>query len=244
MNFGLRSCACRKTYRENFKSPNYESDSSLQFRTMTNKVDRLGELILKEGDKYSDLIIIFQGVAFRVHRNIICVQSEFFTTMVDSDWEDGTACEILLESDETDLDVFQRMVRFFYHRSLDDEHDLVTLTKLYVMGGKWNIPFLKENAASKVEVLLDTYSRHGYSSTDAVFEMLKLAYACLPQLDTDLKVVILHHVLKHESLEALMNDRDFRAFVVRNVTIAIDLLEAQLYTHRKALYIEKRSEDQ
>ncbi|TGO11725.1 hypothetical protein BTUL_0103g00220 [Botrytis tulipae] len=211
---------------------------------MANNVDWLGELIRKAGDKYSDLIIIFQGVTFHVHRNVICVQSEFFTAMVDRDWKDGTACEILLESNVADLDVFRRMIRFFYHRSLDDEHDLVTLTKLYIVGGKWNIPFLKKNAASKVEVLLDTCTRRGYSPTDAVFKVLKLAYACLPELDTDLKYVILHHVLKHEGLEPLMNGRDFRAFVVRNGIMAMDLLEAQLQTHRKALYIEQRSKDQ
>ncbi|KAF7948093.1 uncharacterized protein EAE97_003504 [Botrytis byssoidea] len=185
---------------------------------MANNMDCLGELIRKAGDKYSDLIIIFQG--------------------------DGTACEILLESDVADLDVFQRMIRFFHHRSLDDEHDLVTLTKLYIVGGKWNIPFLKENAASKVGVFLDKCSRRGCSPTDAVFKMLKLAYACLPELDTDLKHVILHHVLKHECLEPLMNGRDFRAFVIRNGIMAMDLLKAQLQTHRMALYIEQRSKDQ
>ncbi|KAF7936876.1 hypothetical protein BELL_0012g00320 [Botrytis elliptica] len=211
---------------------------------MVNNVDQLGELILKEGDKYSDLIIRFQGEAFPVHRNVICVQSKFFTAMVDRDWKDGTTCEILLDFDEADLDIFETMVRFFYHRSLGDEHDSVTLTRLYIMGGKWGIPFLKKSAASKIENILDAYSRQASSPTDAVFEMLRLAYSCLPQWDMDLKLIILHHVLKHESLEPLMKERGFEAFLVGNGRIAMDFLQAHLNAPSTALEIEQRYKDQ
>ncbi|TGO43144.1 hypothetical protein BHYA_0003g00980 [Botrytis hyacinthi] len=194
---------------------------------MVNNVNQLGELILKEGDKYSDLIIRFQGKVFPVHRNIICVQSEFFTAMVDRNWKDGSTCEILLDYDEADFEIFENMVRFFYHRSLGDEHGLIALTKLYIVGEKWSIPFLKKSAALKVKKALDARSRQAFSPTEAVFKMLKLAYSSLPLWDIDLKIIILHHVLKHESLEPLMNNRDFRAFVARNESIAMDLLEAQ-----------------
>ncbi|TGO64443.1 hypothetical protein BCON_0007g00930 [Botryotinia convoluta] len=123
---------------------------------MVNNVNQLRKLILETGDKYSDLIIRFQGEACRVHRNVICVQSEFLTTM------DGTNCEILLDSDEADLAIFQNMVRFFYRCSHGDEHGLIALTQLYIVGGKWSIPFPKKSAASKVEILLDACSRRAH----------------------------------------------------------------------------------
>ncbi|KAK8903012.1 hypothetical protein QC760_008508 [Botrytis cinerea] len=147
---------------------------------------------------------------------MICVQSEFFMNMVDRDWKEGAICEILLSSDEAGLNIVQKIVRFlFYHRSFDDEHGFRHSYQTSHRGDGCSIHFRRKSAASRVEVLLDRCSRHAYSPTDAAFETLKFACAYLPQWDIDLKLVILCHVLNHESLEPLMNEYDFGAFLYR-----------------------------
>lgn len=51
--------------------------------------------------KYSDLVVRCEGRDFKVHKVIVCGQSEFFSTICDGDWKVQIETESILSTDNT-----------------------------------------------------------------------------------------------------------------------------------------------
>jgi hypothetical protein len=67
---------------------------------------------LLASEKYSDLTILCHGREFKVHKAILCPQSEVFSKICDTDMQEKRTGTI--EHEEFDDDTMQRMIEFAY----------------------------------------------------------------------------------------------------------------------------------
>lgn len=83
----------------------------------SNNSNNMNATKLLESGKYSDLIISCHGREFKVHKAIICPQSEVITKLCDMDTEvkrTGT-----IQHEDFDDDTMERMIDFVYKRKYD-----------------------------------------------------------------------------------------------------------------------------
>ncbi|GAB7327248.1 hypothetical protein MBLNU13_g11143t1 [Cladosporium sp. NU13] len=76
---------------------------------------------LLRSEKYSDLTILCQGHEFKVHKAIICPQSEMISKMCDADMQERSTG--IIEHKEFDADTVERMIDFAYEKSYEVNHN-------------------------------------------------------------------------------------------------------------------------
>jgi len=69
---------------------------------------------LLRSEKYSDLTIVCQGRQFRVHKAILCPQSEVISKLCDIDMLERKTG--VIEHEEFDADTVKRMIDFAYKK--------------------------------------------------------------------------------------------------------------------------------
>ncbi|GAD98475.1 conserved hypothetical protein [Paecilomyces variotii No. 5] len=79
---------------------------------------KIMEDLLSHGE-YSDMKVTCQGVIFNVHRAIVCTQSHFFASAMNSGFEESDTRTVNLPDD--DPDTIGRIFAFMYLQDYDDE---------------------------------------------------------------------------------------------------------------------------
>jgi len=199
--------------------------------------------MLKSG-KYSDLTIKCGESVFKVHRNVICLQSKPLAAAVDGDFKVRYLRKVptigqfndkvqesvtkVIELEEEEPPIVERMVQFMYNRDYSDadgsdatKDRLLINTKVYIIADKFDIPGLKLAAKEKYqEAKLIEWNCPSF------FESLKLMYENTLATDRLLKEVAIEVVAKH--VKELVDREEFGSLCKESGEIAFDVLKASL----------------
>ncbi|KAI6855623.1 hypothetical protein KC338_g8795 [Hortaea werneckii] len=106
-----------------------------------------------DSSDHTDLTIICQGRQWKVHKVVLCAQSEWFKKSCGDRWKEGKGGTITLE--EGVAQVIDAMVHWFYEfdygTSKDIENPLVLDVQVYAAAEKYLLPNLKRLAVTKFE---------------------------------------------------------------------------------------------
>ncbi|PQE06300.1 BTB POZ domain protein [Rutstroemia sp. NJR-2017a BBW] len=201
-----------------------------------------------ESGRYSDLTIKCGGKVFRVHRNVVCLQSKPLAAHVDGVFLEAVTGEINLPDDHPAI--LERLIKFLYTGDFDatpspsevvaeepsgevgsetvnGSLDTLTIcTRIFVMAEKYDIPALKTLAKTKFEAAVSSDW-----NTSALSESLRLMYDGLPDSDRLLKDVAVAAAAGH--VKELVDRGEFVALCKDNGDIAFDVLKASLSPTRK-----------
>ncbi|KAL8768425.1 MAG: hypothetical protein Q9209_005331 [Squamulea sp. 1 TL-2023] len=123
-------------------------------------------------DKYHDLIISCKGTEWRVHRVIVCTQSEYFEKACQTGLKEGKTGRIDLK--EEDPAMIDRLVNYLYKCNYDDyatlpltnsqrqfpaeypiqTRQLACIVDMYVRGDRYQIAGLKDLSKAKFSAAL------------------------------------------------------------------------------------------
>ncbi|KAL8778189.1 MAG: hypothetical protein Q9213_007525 [Squamulea squamosa] len=126
----------------------------------------------RKNNEYHDLIISCKGTEWRVHRVIVCTQSEYFKKACQAGFQEGkTGCIDLKEEDPTMID---RLVNYLYSCDYDDyatlpltnsqrqfpaeypiqTRQLACVVNMYVIGDRYEIAGLRNLSKAKFSTAL------------------------------------------------------------------------------------------
>ncbi|PQE26683.1 BTB POZ domain protein [Rutstroemia sp. NJR-2017a BBW] len=214
--------------------------------------------ILDSG-RYSDLTIKCGNKVFKVHRNIVCLQSKPLAAHVDGAFVEAITNEINLPDDHPAI--FGRIIKFFYtgdfdatpsadeiaeeeasrksaketvYEAIDGPLEILTIcTCVFVMAEKYDIPALKKLAKTKFKAAVSTEW-----NTVALSISLRLIYDELPDSDRLLKDVAIQAAASH--IKELADRGEFAALCKENGDIAFDVLKAYLTVSKDSAQIVVR----
>jgi len=176
-------------------------------------------LMLQIG-KCSDLEIKCQDRIFKVHRNVVCLQSKLFAAAVDSFMEG------VIDLEDQEAGVVDSMIQFFYHRDYSlstvdiSEGKILGHAKVYVIADRYNIPDLKLAAMKKYQAVEPIeWNSTSFSAS------IQLVYESTLEPDA-LRAVIAKAAASH--MKELVNRGEFVALCKRNGEVAFDILKASL----------------
>ncbi|KAI7332539.1 hypothetical protein KC315_g4610 [Hortaea werneckii] len=144
------------------------------------------------GHSFMDL----KGRQWKVHKVLLCAQSEWFEKSCTGCWKEGKEGTITLEED--DPQVVDAMLHWFYEfdygTSQDNKCPLVLDLRVHAAAEKFLLPNLKRLAATKFEQRAQTeWNSQGFAN--AVYEV----YMNLLENDSGLKQKIVQIVNEHRS---------------------------------------------
>jgi len=194
-------------------------------------------LMLQIG-KCSDLEIKCQDRIFKVHRNVVCLQSKLFAAAVDSFME-GVTGEIDLEDQEAG--VVDSMIQFLYHRDYSlstvdaSEGNILGHAKVYVIADRYDIPDLKLAAMKKYQAVEPIeWNSTSFSAS------IQLVYESTLEPDA-LRAVIAKAAASH--MKELVDRGEFVALCQGNGEVAFDILKASLRGGETCVCGRKRPAD-
>ncbi|KLJ07494.1 hypothetical protein EMPG_17010 [Blastomyces silverae] len=107
---------------------------------------------------FTDFTIQVADEEFKVHKLIICGQSEFFSRMFNTQWKETAEDVIKLEDDPRTIEA---MIRFMYGFDYDGSihgriSPMLFSVRVYVVAEFYGIPGLKDQAKTKFEAAVQT----------------------------------------------------------------------------------------
>ncbi|KAI7304984.1 hypothetical protein KC367_g2874 [Hortaea werneckii] len=146
-----------------------------------------------ESSKHADLTVVCQGRQWRVHKVLLCAQSEWFEK---SCAECRRAQEGVITFPEDETDAIEAMLYWFYEFdygiSQDVESPLVLDVQVYAVAGKYLLPNLQRLAAAKFE----QRAEKEWQSADFA-QAIRGVYDDLQESGAALKLTIAQIVNKH-----------------------------------------------
>ncbi|RPA72591.1 POZ domain-containing protein [Ascobolus immersus RN42] len=118
-----------------------------------------GNLALLRSGDYSDLVLKCEGEEFKVHKAILCPQSEFFRGCVESGMKESITNEIELV-DENVAEV-KMMLHYIYLEDFPDDlldHYLMLCLRLFALADKYGVLGMKKKAVDQLEYYLAEWS--------------------------------------------------------------------------------------
>ncbi|KAJ5938796.1 BTB/POZ protein [Penicillium verhagenii] len=114
-----------------------------------------------KSSQFTDLVIATEEQEFKVHRVVVCGQSEYFARLYNGKWTETTDATIKLMDD--DPRAIEAMIHFMYGFDYDSSGSelgrvspMIFNIKLYQMADKYFIPQLKKKAKYKFEQIAKT----------------------------------------------------------------------------------------
>jgi hypothetical protein len=124
---------------------------------------------------------------FTIHKDFLCFYSPFFASAFNGPYKEGKTQTMIL--DEIDLEAFGMFVYWLYQRKLPthtvdfEDVDLVHLANIWILGDRFLIPSLQNNAACRIHTLINEgkledfqeFIGIAYGYRDGLNELAKLA---------------------------------------------------------------------
>ncbi|TVY45342.1 Kelch repeat and BTB domain-containing protein [Lachnellula occidentalis] len=175
---------------------------------------------IRKDDMYADMTINCRGNIFKLHKNIVCTQSKPLAAAFKGNFRESEDSTIVLEDDE--LEIVEVMVGFLYEQCLElkatETNSLLLLAvKMYVIGDKYDIGALQEEAKNKFEEFA------GQTWGDASFiPALGFIYSQTP--DRVLKDIVIKVVTAH--IDKFLAKKEFTDLCEGIAALALDVLKA------------------
>ncbi|PWY74523.1 hypothetical protein BO94DRAFT_424171, partial [Aspergillus sclerotioniger CBS 115572] len=182
--------------------------------------------------EFSDLTICTINQEFKVHRLVLCGQSEYFSRMLKRDWVETT--EKLVRFDDDDPEAIRAMIQFMYGIDYnksggDDGHacPLLFAVKMYQIADKYAVPRLQQQAKKTFETLAKTCWEMDYFST-----VIAEAYRCTTKSDRSLRDPLVE--ISREHIDELREKDEFQKVLEEATGFAADLVHNMAQSNAKA----------
>ncbi|KAI7289663.1 hypothetical protein KC343_g4719 [Hortaea werneckii] len=180
-----------------------------------------------DSSDHTDLTIICQGRQWKVHKVLLCAQSEWFETSCAGCWKEGQEGTITFKDDHPQ--VIEAMLRWFYEHdygtSQDTKWPLVFDIQVYAVADKYLLPNLKHLAATNFE----QRAEKNWKSKD--FETAVTdTYEYLLDSDGTLMQTMARIVSKHRKdlFHPVTGSLELKALAVRIPEFGSDVLRASI----------------
>ncbi|KAI0184039.1 hypothetical protein EV127DRAFT_351381 [Xylaria flabelliformis] len=194
------------------------------------------------GGEYSDFTISCGQSRYRVHKALVCPQSDFFTAACDGGFKETR--EGIVDLPDDDPWAVKMMVHYFYHFEYDTQsvmessqnsseatHDsfgeasqipssLVLHAKIYALAEKYNICGLKDFALQEFKA-----AAAEHWATPGFLEAAREAYISTIEADRGLRDIVVATFHRHSEL---LNQEETLSVLKESGMLAYDLL---IYTH-------------
>ncbi|OJI97995.1 hypothetical protein ASPVEDRAFT_147284 [Aspergillus versicolor CBS 583.65] len=177
--------------------------------------------------QFSDMTVTCQGFTFKVHRSILCTQSDFFKAAMNGNFKEGKGLTVDLPKD--DLETIERVLSFLYFNYYSEDSHIMDLSphlktrkattsasrskkkggdenitaynhvRVYVAADKFGILSLKKFAAER----FGEWCEHNWESKD-FHAVLELSMAMIPPHDTSFHKAI-SSVISENIVELVRN---------------------------------------
>ncbi|KAF2434944.1 hypothetical protein EJ08DRAFT_722180 [Tothia fuscella] len=194
--------------------------------------------LLSSGD-FSDMTVVCQGKTFKLHKNIVCGQVEFFRNAFDGRFAEAESHEVKLVDDE--LCAVQAMFEYLYTRVYNNQSDveasaIILHAHVYSLADKYNIQGLKDMAGNEFsEAIVEEWNTPEFVTT------VKIVYESTPPSDRVLRDMVTRVSAKH--IKVLINkdgtedgdDRDvetgndFEEMMLGQAQFGLDLAKYSAY---------------
>ncbi|OJZ80027.1 hypothetical protein ASPFODRAFT_38456 [Aspergillus luchuensis CBS 106.47] len=172
---------------------------------------------------FSDLTIHTKDQEFKVHRLVICGQSEYFSRLCQGDWKETADNAVHFEED--DPRAIEAMVHFMYgfdYDSSGSQHGRISpmlfSIRVYNIADKFVVPQLKQLAKEKFETIIQTCWQMDDFPT-AIAE----AYNCTPKTDRGLRDPLVK--ISHENIATLLENDGFQTVLEEVAGFAANLAQ-------------------
>ncbi|RPA72590.1 POZ domain-containing protein [Ascobolus immersus RN42] len=152
--------------------------------------------MLASGD-YSDLVLKCDGVEIKVHKMILCSQSEFFHGCMASSWKESSSNEI--ELPEESLDDVKGMLQYLYSGDFPEQSKvpvdhLMEYVRMFALADKYGIPGLRilvedkiqeyANGGLNIVVVMDAleFCSLQLSGVPGIEKVTDILLSCLPEV--------------------------------------------------------------
>ncbi|KAK5129241.1 hypothetical protein LTR08_003726 [Meristemomyces frigidus] len=111
--------------------------------------------IFSNSSKYADLILTYNGHEWKVHKVIVCLQSDVFAKACDGQFQEAHSDTINLDHD--DRECIEAMIQYMYTFSYNEDPidssccPIIFNTRVYAIADKYNLPGLCMLATQKFE---------------------------------------------------------------------------------------------
>ncbi|PYI17275.1 BTB/POZ domain protein [Aspergillus violaceofuscus CBS 115571] len=142
-----------------------QAQKSVRFKDTVN-AEKPGDLLASikkyyASSKFSDLTIHTLDQDLKVHRLVVCGQSEYFSRLYEGEWLESGMNEIDLKVD--DPRAIEAMFHFMYGYRYDSSDSdqgraspMLFAVKVYQVADKYQVPQLKDRAREKFKSIVET----------------------------------------------------------------------------------------
>ncbi|KAM5432313.1 hypothetical protein McanMca71_007888 [Microsporum canis] len=178
-----------------------------------------------DSSKFTDLVIRTVDDDFKVHKVVVCGQSEYFTRLFDGDWKE--TAENVVDLSKDDPATIEAMVRFMYEADYDGSGSnrgrispMLFNARVYEVAEKYSILHLKERAKTKFKDAVRTCW-----DMDDFSPAIKEVYTNTPSIDRGLRDIISQTAF--QNIESLLRKDDFQSVLVEYPGFSADVVRLQ-----------------
>ncbi|KIX08720.1 uncharacterized protein Z518_03377 [Rhinocladiella mackenziei CBS 650.93] len=207
-----------------------EANLAMVIRDRETSSGNVGALRLKSffnSSKFSDFTIKVDDRDFRVHKIIMCGQSEYFDRLFNGDWKEVRDDVVVLKED--DSGAVEAMIRFMYENEYDSSGNseerispMVFNVRVYRVADKYGVPALKQLSKEKLD-----HAANICWDMDDFPHVITDVYGtseCEELRDTIARV-------SHEYMEALLKKDKFLRVLEETSGFAADLVRLMAAAH-------------
>ncbi|KAF2841108.1 hypothetical protein M501DRAFT_905641, partial [Patellaria atrata CBS 101060] len=147
--------------------------------------------------EYSDLTVICENQEYKLHKNILCVQYDWFKKACDGDFKESETNVIDLTKEDVDPRAVRAMLQYLYTRNYDTQCATTDVTAepiepamfhvlVFAVGEKYLLPGLKALAKDKFENIVSSTSWTEYDFPAVVTAI----YDTTPASVKDLRTIV------------------------------------------------------
>ncbi|KAJ5510616.1 hypothetical protein N7453_002719, partial [Penicillium expansum] len=172
--------------------------------------------------QFSDLVVKTEEQEFKLHRLIVCGQSEYFARLYQGNWAETADNTIQLNDD--DPRAIEAMIHFMYGIDYDSSGNelgrispMIFNIRLYQVADKYFVPRLKQRAKEKFGQI----ARTCWEMDDFPVAIAE-AYQCTRKDDRDLRELLVQ--VSRDHIVELMKSERFCSVLEETVGFAADLV--------------------
>ncbi|KAM3068339.1 hypothetical protein ACMFMG_009478 [Clarireedia jacksonii] len=180
----------------------------------------------------SDGIIECEDKEFKIHKLVLCTQSNYFLKAFQGDWKESKDGRIHLQGD--DVFAVEAMLQFMYTFDYNasggaksSSSPMVFNAKVYSIADKYEVLSLKSHAKQKFETTVDTCW-----DMDDFPHAITEVYNSTPSVDQGLRKVVVDAACKH--IDQLLSKQEFRDVLEGTEGFAPDVTQTLAMCQRQS----------